>query len=759
MAERKRYSDNSSNYLTNLQTVLNKLRAVPLFSRLSEEEMRAVASLFQQTTSPAGQQFVWRGGTDTHLYIIRSGRVFARTADNIYKDPNEHILRDGWVFNQDSFLTGQPNEDTFEAMDGTTTVWRVPRDGFLALLQQHPTLRSNLVAPPLIAASTVTAVGIQPALEVQPQVMADHTRVPTLDAPFDVVAALQNDGPFKGLDSNIIQAILAEKIVSEAKQGELIVERGGVDTSLYIVVQGRLVTREATDKYVDKRKLIVNPGGTANDISFMTGRQNYETLEALNNLKLWVVKRDSLQAYLKTNPGISGQFQHTPEIKKILDDHVQHDWLQEGEVMMIFRRKHPWTLTHASWPGWLVLMLLVGANIVSRSFNLYDQLMSYQLRGQSPVWVAWIGFVIATGLYLIWHIYDWYNDFYAVTDRRVIHREEVKWVSSVLNEAPIEKLQNVTVNRKTLASAFLDVGDVEMDQVGSDAKVVFAHIRSPEAIAKQVTAQQHRISITEKASDRERRREQIRKQIELKDRPGDLPPAPRPKMNVRRKPWDILFDQLFGRNVKQWLGTWLPISRMVVGDDIVYRKHQFDLFVNAALPFAMFAVYFGGLAYAWFLVPGLRDLLFAQPFVFLVGLIGLFLTVWLVYMYEDWRNDFYVLGKDRVIDIDRKPFGISSQRSEASFDKIQGITTKSTGTLNQILGIGDVIIATGAAGNELIWRRVSNPETIQREISARIEGLRRKREEDKVTDDYRRWAEWLGIYDELARLHEREQLK
>ena len=42
-----------------------------------------------------------------------------------------------------------------------------------------------------------------------------------------------------------------------------------------------------------------------------------------------------------------------------------------------------------------------------------------------------------------------------------------------------------------------------------------------------------------------------------------------------------------------------------------------------------------------------------------VGIIGMFLLLWLVYRYEDWRNDFFVLGKDRVIDIDRKPFGLS----------------------------------------------------------------------------------------------------
>ena len=432
--------------------------------------------------------------------------------------------------------------------------------------------------------------------------------------------------------------------------------------------------------------------------------------------------------------------------------------------MMVFQRKHWWVIVESSWVWWTALLLLLGGNIASRQYDLngqtlYALLMSYRLGQTTPAWTGWLISLISVLLFIVWHLYDWYNDFYAVTDRRVVHREEVKWVSRVFNEAPIEKVQNVTVNRRTLASAFLNLGDVEMDQVGSESKVIFAHITNPEFVAKAVTTQQHRRNITEKASDREKRREQVRKQMELKDRPGDLPPAPKAKMNIRRKPWDSLLDRVLGRDVKNWLGTLLPAGRLVVGDDIVYRKHPYDLFINVAAPLALVLLYGAALIYVWLAGSALGSFLLSWPIYIPVGLIGVFLIFWLLYRYEDWRNDFFVLGKDKVIDIDRKPFGISSQRREAGFDKIQGITAKSTGTLNQILGIGDVIIATGAAGNELVWQRVANPEAIQKEITTRIATQKRKQEEDKIVDEYQRWAEWLGIYDELARVHEREQLK
>lgn len=760
----------SSSRLGNLQAVLNKLREVELFSRLNDEEMRAVAGLFEQATAPAGHLIVWPDGTDTNLYIIRNGRVLVRMPNNAV-DLDTAILRMGSAFNSTAFLTGQTGAHAFQAME-PVTLWRVSREKFLALLQTHPTLSQSINTPTPIVTAPMTAAPMPtvpepmpvpiPVVEAQPTVMSDHKRLPAEEElPPEFYERLRARGPFKGFDTVIIQDILREHTVLEPKPGELFVERGGSDTSLYVVVQGRLVIREATDKYVDKRKQIVAVGETANDVSFMTGRQNYETYEALQNLRMWVVKREFWLAYLAAHPELT--LQPEPEIRKILDDQAQHKWLQEGEVMITFQRKHRWTIVESSLLYWGLIVVLIVGNIASRQIDvggqsIYDLVASFRPSNIPVAWVAWITMMVFALLMSAWRVYDWADDFYAVTDRRVVHRERNLFGSTSFNEAPIEKIQNVTVNRRTVAAAVLNMGEVEMDQVGSSAKVIFAYITSPEVVAKSITTQQHRRAITEKASDREKRREQIRRQMELKDRPGDLPPAPRAKMNIRGKPWDVFIDRVFGLSMRQWLGTWLPVQRIVVGDDIVYRKHPFDLLVNIVAPLSGVLVYTLVSLYALLAAPTLKGFLFSWPVVAPVVAIGVFLIIWLFYMYEDWRNDFFVLGKDKVIDIDRKPFGFSSQRREAGFDKIQGITAKTTGTLDQLLGIGNVIIATGASGSELVWERVSNPEVIQQEITARMEALKRKREEDKVIEEYRRWAEWLGIYDELARVHDREQL-
>ena len=762
-------SAGSSNRLGNLQAVLDKLREVELFSRLNDDEMRAMAGLFEQAAAPAGHLIVWPDGTDTHLYIVRSGRVLARTPDNMYEDLNKAILRAGWVFNTTAFLSGQAGGHTFEAME-PVTLWRVSREKFLALLQTHPSLYQSIntptpivVAPVVANAPAITPEPVPiPVVEAAPSVMGDHTRLPADEAlPPDFYARLRARGPFKGFDTVIIQDILREHTVLEPKPGDLFVERGGSDTALYVVVQGRLVIREATDKYVDKRKQIVSAAETANDVSFMTGRQNYETYEALQNLRMWVIKREFWLAYLQAHPELT--LDPEPEIRKILNDQAQHKWLQEGEVMITFQRKHRWTIVESSLLYWGLILVLIVGNIASRQIdlsgqNLYELVNGFRPSNLPVAWITWSAMMAFALMMSAWRVYDWSDDFYAVTDRRVVHRERNLFGSTSFNEAPIERIQNVTVNRRSLAAAILNMGEVEMDQIGSASKVIFAYITNPETVAKSVTTQQHRRSITEKATDREKRREQIRRQMELKDRPGDLPPAPRAKMNIRGKPWDVFVDRVFGLSMRQWLGTWLPVQRIVVGDDIVYRKHPFDLFINIVTPLSIFLVYAAISLYALLGAPVLKGFLFSWPVVLPMAIIGVFVIIWLFYAYEDWRNDFFVLGKDKVIDIDRKPFGINSQRREAGFDKIQGITAKTTGTLDQILGIGNVIIATGASGSELVWERVSNPEIIQQEISQRMEALKRKREEDKVVEEYRRWAEWLGLYDELARVHDREQL-
>ena len=127
---------------------------------------------------------------------------------------------------------------------------------------------------------------------------------------------------------------------------------------------------------------------------------------------------------------------------------------------------------------------------------------------------------------------------------------------------------------------------------------------------------------------------------------------------------------------------------------------------------------------------------------------------WFVWQYEDWRNDIYVLDKDRVIDIDRSPFGLrGTQRKEARYDSIQNVSAKTKGLIDMAFNVGDVTVKTGGADNALVFERVYDPQGVQRELQRKIDAFMTGKKQQEADQRRHELAETIGIYDELRGLH------
>jgi hypothetical protein len=104
--------------------------------------------------------------------------------------------------------------------------------------------------------------------------------------------------------------------------------------------------------------------------------------------------------------------------------------------------------------------------------------------------------------------------------------------------------------------------------------------------------------------------------------------------------------------------------------------------------------------------------------VYFLALFGLIFAVW--YNYENWINDKYVLGADKITDIVRSPFGFDETVGTIEIRNIQDISYDQGGITANILNYGDVIITTvGGSGTTI--KRVPAPDNIKEEILRRKE--------------------------------------
>jgi len=559
------------------------------------------------------------------------------------------------------------------------------------------------------------------------------------DAPRNVLLALRAQPLFANLTDDEFQDIIALLHSETIELGDLIVDMGGTNTRYYVLRSGRAVVRRLDDQGAEYIAQQFRIGDAFNDRSFLTGARSEESIEAVEKAKLWYLARDEFQALLQRRPSIKQHLQYPPEVIQILNRLRRRDWLRPDENELLYRKKHPLVFI-----GAFITALLVYALIMVLTYVLAQSLFP-PIAGLATLFMA--GFTL-------WRFYDWRNDFYAVTDQRVVHRERVLLASDKQNEIQLHKIQDVTVRRQAFIEMLFDIGSVVIQAAGMGSVVVFELIGSPDDVTRLIYEQRTRAMSQTRASERAKIRSEIRRELELAPRPKAAAPAHEPTRTTFRKRLRRSFSTL-----GQMRSAVLPHMRLVQGNQIVYRKHWLVLVGTAWFP-ALCLLLYTGVIIA--LVAGSQNAaeLFSQTCVVLPAmLMGLGLAFWLLWRYEDWRNDIYILTSDRLVDIDRSPFGLQgTKRRDASLSAVQNVTSSTQGPIDLLFDMGNVVIRTAGAGGDLTFDNVHNPRSVQRDIMNRMEAFESSVREQQAASRRQELAEWLGIYDELTRLHERKQM-
>jgi hypothetical protein len=88
---------------------------------------------------------------------------------------------------------------------------------------------------------------------------------------------------------------------------------------------------------------------------------------------------------------------------------------------------------------------------------------------------------------------------------------------------------------------------------------------------------------------------------------------------------------------------------------------------------------------------------------------------WSFWEWEDYRNDRYILTPEKVVDIEKKPFGPEDRR-EAGMGAVNNISLQTTYVSN-LLGYGDVVLTTAGGGTPFTFCRVPQPRDVVAKIT------------------------------------------
>jgi hypothetical protein len=339
----------------------------------------------------------------------------------------------------------------------------------------------------------------------------------------------------------------------------------------------------------------------------------------------------------------------------------------------------------------------------------------------------WIGGVTLclAALWGIWVWIDWGNDFYIVTNQRVIWLEKVIGIYDSRQEAPLNTILTVGTQIDQFGY-WLGYGDVIIRTY--TGQIVMHKVNHPAYLSNIVREQQDRSKVVVKEVETALLEQAIRKRLGIPDPAASKPTAPptaAPLKPAEEKPG--ILENFFKVRYEQ-------------KDVVTYRKHWILLLRGIWLPTL------GMLTIIAFMAARLLNVYSfpSLPVLWLTGITFLFIIflVW-VYRYADWRNDIYQLTNDQILDIYRKPLGREDKKT-ADLENILSLQHQRYGILGLILNYGDVVAMVGAT--RFVFTGVYNPASVEQEIFERI-NARKKRKKD--ADDVRereRIADWLAAY-------------
>jgi len=523
----------------------------------------------------------------------------------------------------------------------------------------------------------------------------------------------------------------AQTIVRQGEQGE----------TFYIVVAGqvRVVRQDETGAKATIR--LLGPGQFFGEMGLLYGELTNATIETALPTTLLYVEKDNFNAMVARLPGVRQQLEQAAGRRSRMVGLGHFDWQMPDEIVLWLARRSIIPQMAESlgglifWHGIALALFVVSVLDLPRIGYL------------TPTWQWGLRLVamVILGLVWLWYILDWTNDYLVLTNQRIVHFERYGIVRETRQEVPVGAVQNVILSRAGLLDVALNLGDITVDTIGG--RLHFTNITGAQYLQERILDQRTLAQLEARREERKAIRQELLKVLKPESL-AEPPPSPPPSPDALAALAQLKPVPAPRPSLRERLHLWYQV-RTERGDEITWRKHWLILLKRLSGPILFGVIGIVALVLAVRLLPS-----GAAPTSAWVALASLGILfpalVWGWWQFLVWGGDIYTLTAERIIDIERLPFGIRETRRESNLDRIQDIDVSVPNILSRLFDMGDVYIKTGAAGSDLTFRSVANPHQVQRDIFHRLAEVRRKEQEIRRRQAMEEMTKWLSVYNELT---------
>jgi CRP-like cAMP-binding protein/energy-coupling factor transporter transmembrane protein EcfT len=678
------------------------LRKTYLFGRLSEQDLRLVAALLKERSERAHSIIYRQGDPDHNLYLVVSGRLRVRQRDEEGRERAIHRLRAGDCFGTHSLLTGEPRDVTVDAEEPVVLLC-LEKSDFDALLEEKPDLREAL---------------------------SMHT-----------LERLRGVPLFDRLSDDDLQRIALTVGQTSHRRGSTIYRQGELSTTFYVIESGRVALLSRGERGEDQLVAQLRDGDFFGERSLLTSQPRDTSVQVLEDTRLLYLNGKDFDRLLQEVPTIRDRLALEAQARRVMVTQ-RFPWQREGEALIALSRKHVYSFVRSLWV--LIIPLLFLAAVVAVVSRL----------GWPEVWIYLAAALAGASVVALtsWLWVDWRNDYYAITNKRVVHREKTVLLRESRDEAPLESVQDISILMPSIVGKLVGFNDLSIQTAGSKGRVVFKTVGNAAWIRDRLFEQLERLKSEEKVEQRDSIRQRL--QVELghveegQGAPGGgeghMAGATSQPAATGRRTSPPRAGLLRGLR-----GYLLPQMRTEENGVVTWRKHWFRLLEKLAGAAILLFIFLqlGAAALLGLIAPPARF----QGLFWSALVPGIALALFLVWFrYEDWRNDVYQLTDERIIDVERLPLGLREERREASLAMIQDIGYEIPGLIANLLDYGNVVIETAGREAVFTFSWVHRPREVQEEVFARMDAFRQRERQQQRERRADELLDWFATYTELS---------
>ncbi|HKI55176.1 MAG TPA: cyclic nucleotide-binding domain-containing protein, partial [Anaerolineales bacterium] len=316
---------------------------------------------------------------------------------------------------------------------------------------------------------------------------------------FARIAFLKKIHLFYSLDDDELETIADEMDEISVAEGEVVFAQDGKSENFYLIYSGNVrIFRKQQGKEI--QLAILEKHDYFGEMGLIARRKRSGTVTATSDSILLALDRKDFETLFKSTPQLRLNLDVAVKSRQLARS-LHFKWLGRDEVIYFLARKHRILLYEKLFLPSLA-MIIPAAFIYGWLFIAHVFIVAF---AASLLLVGWIGL-------MAWVIVDWGNDYYIVTNQRVIWLEKVIGIYDSRQESPLSAILGVDVETGQLGR-ILDFGNVVMrTYVG---KIIFHNVSHPDQAAHMIEEYWNRTREHAAGLEKEAIKNAIRKRLGL----------------------------------------------------------------------------------------------------------------------------------------------------------------------------------------------------------------------------------------------------